>query len=669
MGHCSSPVSFFGTFGTSKSKTILMKRILLIAGALAWCTGAMAQNKVGGGRTFTYLPTMADPQEEIVRSSDYSRGGGQVVLWSDDFSGGTNGAGGVTTNAGAWTIANTNGNIWKHDMFGPAGCFSTNIAPPTTFTLANGFLLFDGDSANCTDATANPPVFNQNDWIGSIVSPAIDLSASSDVILSFDYSTRWCCSTQNISVAFSNDGGNSWSAEIPITSPAANTILSSSFALNVSTFIGGASAAHFRFTWGGPSHYYLMIDDVELLVPNNDDVVMNFAYQSYNTSSEEYGRVPLHQLDGDVLVGAEVFNFGINDQTNVNLTYTATNTTTSAQAFTGNVSAAAALVASDTISLEEEADASAMVIGKHTIDYEVQSDGDQIGGNFAGNNVKTRYLEVTNDLMSMDGLGNYGSGMQTTSSLGTASFTDNADGLMVFTFYDLKTTTYAYGLEVVLRTGTNGSVAGGAMVAAIHDTTNIFADIVDDPLIASDIYDITASDISGAVSSAATIRIYFPEPFELQANAYYAGVELFSNAEVNNVVLVDDITVPQPNYASLIYTPNDQTVYTNGNAMAIRMIITPNISVSELPGVAKVSAYPNPTSDVLNLAINAETSLDAVVRITTIDGRILIDRQDVSIAAGNSRQTVDVSGLANGMYLAQIMANGGSQTVRFTVIR
>ena len=40
---------------------------------------------------------------------------------------------------------------------------------------------------------------------------------------------------------------------------------------------------------------------------------------------------------------------------------------------------------------------------------------------------------------------------------------------------------------------------------------------------------------------------------------------------MNDIYILDDETVPQPFYMSMIYIPGDQ-VYSNGNAAGIRMI-------------------------------------------------------------------------------------------------
>lgn len=639
-----------------------MKTRLLLASAVAFGLTAHAQHRIGGNRVFTDLPVADQSDYTAPRIEGANRGGN--LLWFEDFAGGSNiPGGGIQTNNGTWTASNTNGNIWKHDLWGPAGCFSTNITVPNTFSQSNGILLFDGDSANCVTPGATP-VFNQNAWIGSITSPSIDLSGNQDVIVEFDYAVRHCCSAANMSVAFSTNGGSTFGAEFPLTLPTANNQLVSVFAMNASSLIGGGADVRIRFTWAAPSHYYLMIDDITLRIPDSDDVVMNFGYVSSNATAEEYGRVPLHQLNGNsILVGAEVFNFGLNPQTGVTLNYTATNTTTGSSAFNGTVNASGTLASGDTIALEQLVSASGIEVGKHTVTLEVSSNGDQIGGPFAGNNTKIRNLEVTTGKYSVDGLGNYGTGVQQTSSLSTASFENAADGFMILNYYDIKNTTWATGIEVVLRTGTNGTVAGGAIVAALHDTANIFATAVDvqSPLAVSEIYDITSSDLTSGV-----ITINFTTPIEIQPNSYFAGIELFSNNEASNVVVVDDITIPQPTYASMIYIPNDD-VYTNGNAMAVRLITDHTISVAEHNQLGTVLAYPNPANDLLNISLKGGKGQIEQIKVSTLDGRVVLTQKVADKSLRN--QTIDISNLSPGMYLVTVTGAQGNQSMKFSVTR
>ncbi|MCF8256526.1 MAG: hypothetical protein K9J06_03175, partial [Flavobacteriales bacterium] len=126
------------------------------------------------------------------------RGG---FFWEEDFTNAQNAGGDVTTDNGIWLKSGANGPIWKHGYSGTNGCWSSNIPNPTFVSAANGYLIFDADSANCVDASSDPPNFSATALTGSITSPAIDLSAYPNVLLEFSHATRWCCQDAPIFVA------------------------------------------------------------------------------------------------------------------------------------------------------------------------------------------------------------------------------------------------------------------------------------------------------------------------------------------------------------------------------------------------------------------------------------------------------------------------------------
>ena len=47
---------------------------------------------------------------------------------------------------------------------------------------------------------------------------------------------------------------------------------------------------------------------------------------------------------------------------------------------------------------------------------------------------------------------------------------------------------------------------------------------------------------------------------------------MYSNADSNPIYILNDNTYPQLDNSSMIYLPYDGSVYTNGNAYAIRLL-------------------------------------------------------------------------------------------------
>ena len=583
-----------------------------------------------------------DADRDRLQSTE--RGNGEVI-WEETFDNGMNTSGDtVYTDNGGWVRTGSNGDIWKYSTVATNGCWSGNTPAVSFTTASNGFITFDADSANCTDPTTNPPVFTQTVFTGSIESPIIDLTSVPNISLGFEYAERWCCTDPVFTVALSSDSGATWSNEYEIFHPDANVNLQGVFEQNVSNEIGGSAGVKIRFTWDAVSHYYLSIDDIQLSVPPSDDMRMNFAYVSHNGTGEEYGRIPKDQLQSEMLVGAEMFNFGSEEQSNVTLEV---DFVMGGNSIFDGMASQATLVSLDTVILEDQPTLPNLETGVYTGEFTVTSDADTVGGDNFGNNTLTRKFSVTEALYSIDAIGV--NAQPVTGSLGTNSFTDAEDGLMVLNYYDISATTTVIGLQILLD---GGSDAGGSLTITLHDTANVFANDVTSFLEESDVYDITQQDVNSG-----SIDVMFQDPIEIEPNAYFVGVELFSNAGDNIIRIVDDLTVPQPEYSSMIYIPDDQ-VYTNGNAMGIRLMMQGPVGISEAESNNGVNIFPNPASDVLNVHF---TENQQVERMTIVDvaGKLVSDIPS-SEFQGSGLNRIDISGLTTGIYIVNVI---GSNTV------
>jgi hypothetical protein len=204
-------------------------------------------------------------------------------------------------------------------------------------------------------------------------------------------------------------------------------------------------------------------------------------------------------------------------------------------------------------------------IGSYEVTFQLQSAEQGCDGNTT-NNIQTKNFSITNVEFGLDSYELFPSDEELLGGLGSNSFTDNSDGFMAMSYYEVvAANTPIYGLQVFLA---NGTVEGSQLRAAIHDTLNIFSDDISSPVLESDIYTITITDVTNGYA-------FIPFGFVnyLQTNGYYAAVELFSQNNTFPIRILDVLTLPQPAYASLIYLPSDNVVYSNGNAYAIRMIL------------------------------------------------------------------------------------------------
>ena len=155
------------------------------------------------------------------------------------------------------------------------------------------------------------------------------------------------------------------------------------------------------------------------------------------------------------------------------------------------------------------------------------------------------------------------------------------------------------------------------------------------------------------------ITVMFDQPFVAEPNGYFAGVEMFSNTNESDIRIIDDLTVVQPAGSSLIYTPDDETVYSNGNAAAIRLITADNVGIRSLPQLEGVSVYPNPTNGLVNVKI-----LDAGnynLELVNVLGAV------VYTAVTNGTVALDLTQYEKGVYTLQVSNNQGVYTERLIV--
>lgn len=239
-------------------------------------------------------------------SAANQRGG--VPFWTEDFANGLN-----STN-GTWTVGGTNGNIWRHSTTNTNGEWSTGTAAFNSTTNGNGFMTFDADSFNFILSPNYVPVD------GELISPTIDLSTESAVSIEFEQQLRFCCGAgQILDLSVSNDGGSTWTDwdvlnALPVNqgSPNPETIN-----INISSVAANQANVRLKFTFaGGNSHYFWSVDDINLLTPAPDDLVLTAS--QYDDYIEYYG-MPIAHIQPLQFKGW-IDNIGSQPQTGVTLT-------------------------------------------------------------------------------------------------------------------------------------------------------------------------------------------------------------------------------------------------------------------------------------------------------------------------------------------------------------
>lgn len=106
---------------------------------------------------------------------------------------------------------------------------------------------------------------------------------------------------------------------------------------------------------------------------------------------------------------------------------------------------------------------------------------------------------------------------------------------------------------------------------------------------------------------------------------------------------------------------NDHGILTNSKWSMLEFVTLPPTSISGVSlNTVFISAYPNPATETLNIAISGQYSSDAMLFITDIAGKQL---QVVNVLSGKT--SIDISKLTPGVYLLKYADGANSKVLRF----
>ena len=613
-----------------------MKKIYLSILSLAVLATANAQERTA------LLTKTSNPLHEatMVNQTPMEKAN---VLWSDDFS-----------SMAGWTVANTgtgtNATTGWEQITGTTA-IPTN-GPFASTSVANGFLMVNSDANNTGD--------NTNSVIHSEVtsSTITTLGTTANVVLRFQHNFRWWHEDRTVSV--SGDDGATWTDYLISDNAGYNppTIVGGIYTgaqstggasgstiqtvIDISAVAGNSATVKVKFTyddndiWG----WFWAIDDVNIIERPADDIQMISAFiVDQSNEGVEYGRTPIDQVGTNWEVGAQVYNFGLNDAANVVVTSIESNAVFS-------YTATKALIEDDSTYTVSSVETPALPVGTYVVDYVAVSDGETSAGADFGDNSGQRTFEVTSDLYSIDGIGVYPTG-GIISALGTASFTGAADNLIIASKYNFKVATPIQSIIAMISSTT---VEGAEIYGSIIDTAVLLADQTT-PLFITDAYTVNATDITNGY-----VTLTFNATANLAPGSYYAAVELISNSNSTNISILNDERVVQPSLGSVVYVPGDQT-FTNGVASAVRMKIGyAGLNENTLDGV---SVYPNPSEGMIT--VSNENNTDNTVVVYDMVGNV------VYTTSANSSTTIDLSSNGTGIYLVKVSNENGSIVERVVI--
>jgi len=603
-----------------------MKKIYLLSALLISSIAVSAQKQ----KTYAKEMNIEVIQKAKLKPTSHQK----VIIWSNEFS-----------TPSDWSFANSTQDDQNWVISSSTATtigYNTGawVDPTNTVTNENGYALFDSDAVGVDGGSQDATMM----YTGTI-----NCSLYPNVVIEFNQRIRMWQTTETI-LELSNNNGVTW-VPFPVNlDKNVSTLYQENASINVSSVAGGQANVKFRLRYIGSWDYLWLVDDVKFIEqPANDLRSLSPYFVGTNNEGIEYGKTPLAHLDASYDIGGSVFNFGSapNNSTGAIVNFG------TGLSFPYNIGT---IPSDDTLSYGGT-ETPNLALGTYSGIYTVSSIEEPLGSALFANNISKRNFAVTNNVYSIDGIGVNPTELQSTSTLGSNSFT-TPTGTIFANMYHLRggnTNNVVVSLEIGIS---NTTTAGTQIQVAIIDTAVFFADgaipVVDangnDAI--SNYYTVTPADIT-----AGKITAYFSQPVALADNAYFACV--YTEVSVDNIIrILNDETVAQPSYASMIHLINDAS-YTNGNAFAIRM----NMGVLGLDEEAKVeiSVFPNPANEVINISLNKEVS--ATLTLLDVSGKVVKTQ-----ALNGISTSINTASLNSGVYFVTIN-DGTSVSTQKVVIK
>ena len=550
-----------------------------------------------------------------------------TTIWSDNFSSAAN-----------WTIGSTGSNPEQwHIINTPSSIPVSALSPFASPTAANGFLFVNSDANNTGDFDGTPIITTATN-VGTI-----DCSAHSVVKLKYHHNFRWWHDTRGVRV--SGDNGATWheyemSNETDYSTPNQNSGNPEVTVIDVSQWCAGSSQVKVQFYYDDNDYWgwYWAVDDVELYVPEANDLKLNSIYWGSTGFWAErlaYYQVPASQVT-EIEFSGLVENIGALDQQDAVFTATA-------GTFSGSSAATPVLVGNvDTLACTTTltpgtATATISVSGSVTMG---NNDGD------ASNNTLSNYASVAINpyVYSRD------NGTATNGSF------NGGMGFEVGNIFDIFANTTIGGGSVYV----NGAAEIGAEIYlklySIDPATGDFL-YVDE----TGPYVLTSNDIDAEVTLS-----FLGGNYPLNAGESYLLVAGSNGDGGATNDLVVGTAGPAPAQTCFYYDMTDLTWYYTTSQPMVRMNFDPALGIKETSNSFGLEVAPNPAADATSVTFTMKNTSDAIINVIDMAGKVVATQ---SLSGVNGTQVVEIntSALNSGMYTVTVAANGTTVSKKLAI--
>lgn len=603
-----------------------MKKLILFIGALASVAYAQKAPRI---QTFQEL-IKAPKETSVAVANDKILG---VTLWSDDFSNASNWTidnSGQTGIDFGWNINSTNDGWWSNN-----GISSTSGG--SYAELVNG------------DPTASPATQALNVVYTLTTAQPIDIAAlggSNQVSLQFEqYGARFN-DLQEIQIS---TDGSTWvtvgnNLDKPVLSAAGGSAYTNPDVkiINLATFLGATpSPIWIRFSWttnfpGSATNpnvwitYGWYLDDVKIVTNPTNDLSVTSTY--WGTLGLPYYQIPDEQV-AEIGFSADVFNGGVNTQTNVTLNVNANN-----GAWTG-ASTPVSINSLDTAAIELTTFYTPPATpGNISITRSLSADStDDIPAN---NSIANIDFAVTDFIYARD------------NGTPTGSTSNGSNGFEVGNLFDIFQDETLKAINVRLPGGANGATVGTEIFVKLYSL---------DPTTGDFVFESESAPLVLAANQLNTNLVIELEPYiDVAAGMTYLAVvgSYSTGLRVSNAGKSDPQT-------SFFLDLSDNTWYYTTNTPMVRMNFDPILNVSEQAEIAQAVVLPNPTTSNAVLRFDLQNTSDLTLIVTDVTGKIMQYNELTQLASGAQELTLAAQDWAAGIYSIRLMSNGQSLTKKF----
>ncbi|MFN5505136.1 MAG: T9SS type A sorting domain-containing protein [Flavobacteriia bacterium] len=603
-----------------------MKKLLLFVSAIVSVAYAQKAPRI---QTFQELVKAPKVTSEVA-SEEKILG---VTLWSDNF---TDPANWIIDNSGqsgiefGWNINNSSDGWWSANGI-------TSTSGGNYAELVNG------------DPTASPGTQALNVTYTLTTAQPIDianLGGNNQVSLQFQqYGARFN-DLQEIQIS---TNGTTWvtvgnNLDKPVLSAAGGSAFANpdTKIINLATFLTATpSPIWVRFSWttnypGSATNpnvwvtYGWYIDDVKIVTNPTNDLSVTSSF--WGSVGLPYYQIPDEQVT-EIGFAADVFNGGVNTQTNVKLNINANN-----GAWTGS-SAPVSITSLDTTSIELATFYTPPATpGNISITRNISADStDDIPANNALANID---FAITDFIYARD------------NGTPSGSTSNGTDGFESGNLFDVFQDATLKAIDVRMPGGANGATVGTEIFVKLYSIDATTGDFL---------FESESAPLVIASNNLNTILTLELEPYAnvVAGTTYLAVVGAYSGGlRVSNAGKSD----PQTTF---FLDMADNTWYYSTNTPMVRMNFNPILSVAEQTEIAQAVVLPNPTTANATLRFDLQNTSDVVVVVTDVAGKTMQTNSYNQLTAGAQEITLGAEQWAAGIYTVNITSNGHSVTKKF----